>query len=540
MALECKHKTSGRRNKSLTGLFCLFFLASVAWTIAQDVQRKPSTNPKKIHIEHDDSMLFRKEMNPDVYVLLGNVHIRHDSTFVYCDSAYVSEKTNSFEAFSNVRIEQGDTLFIYGDYGHYDANIAMARLRDNVRMENKGVTLFTDSFNFDRNKNIAYFFDGGVIVDSINELSSIYGQYSPDTKIANFQKNVKVNNPNFVLTSDTLDYSTLTKVATILGPSVIESDSGTIYSTRGWYNTETEESMLYDRSIVVSQDKYKAITADSMSYNRFAGYGEAFSNAEITDTLNKIILTGHYAYFNDKTNYAYITDSARFVEYSQGDSLYTHADTFKMRTIEEKFREIKAYYGVRFYRSDIQGVCDSMQFNTKDSLLYLYKEPILWNTFYQMNGDTIVLFFNDSTIRKVNVINYAFAVEKLDSTYYNQMKGRILTAYFGGGELERVDVDGNAETIYYPIDQGAFVGRNKTESSFFSISVRNRKPYKIVTWPASSGTILPLPDLSPDDKFLKDFIDFDYLRPVDKDDIFLEKKRKTEDVAPVRKMRHLQ
>ena len=540
MSRECKHKISGRRNRSLTGLFCLFFMIFVGWGIAQNPQRRDPAAPKKIVIEHSDLTKFQKELNPDIYVLTGNVCFRHDSTYMYCDSAYMSDKTNSLEAFDNVRIEQGDTLFIYSDYMRYDGNTSIAKLRENVRMENKGVTLFTDSFNFDRNKNIGYFFDGGVIVDSINELSSIFGQYSPGTKIANFQRKVKVNNPNFVLTSDTLDYHTVTKVATILGPSVIESDSGTILSTRGWYNTETEQSMLYDRSIVISQDKYKTITADSMFYNRFTGYGEAFSNMVINDTLNKVILTGNYGYFNDKTNFAYATDSAQFIEYSRGDSLYMHADTFRMATIDEKFREIKAYYGVRFYRTDIQGVCDSMQFNTRDSLLYLYTEPILWNTSYQLTGDTIVLFFNDSTIKKVNVINYAFAVEKLDSTSYNQMKGRDMTAYFDQGELRQVEIDGNAEVIYYPIDGGAFIGRNKTESSFISITVKNRKPIRTKFWPESNGAVMPLPDLTPEDKFLKNFIDFDYLRPKNKDDIFIKTQRKAEDIAPVRKHRHLQ
>ena len=540
MSRECKYKTSSRRNRSFTGLFCLFFLISVGWGIAQNPQRTGSAEPKKIIIENSDLTKFQKELNPDIYVLTGNVCFRHDSTYMYCDSAYMSDKTNSLEAFDNVRIEQGDTLFIYGDYMRYDGNTSIAKLRYNVRMENKGVTLFTDSFNFDRNKNIGYFFDGGVIVDSINELSSIFGQYSTDTKIANFQRDVKVNNPNFVLTSDTLDYSTLTKIATILGPSVIESDSGTIYSSRGWYNTETEESMLYDRSIVVSQDKYKTITADSMFYNRFTGFGEAFSDMVINDTLNKIILTGNYGYFNDKTNYAFATDSAQFIEYSQGDSLYMHADTFRMQTIEEKYREIKAYYGVRFYRTDIQGVCDSLYFNSKDSLLYLCKDPILWNTSYQLNGDTIIVFPNDSTIEKVNVINYAFAVEKLDSVSYNQIKGRDMMIYFDEGEMRQADVDGNAEVIYYPIDEGAFIGQNKTESSFLSISVKERKPYKTVFKPSSSGAIMPLPDLNPEDKFLKNFIDFDYLRPKNKDDIFTKTQRKQEDITPVRKHRHLQ
>ena len=540
MSRECKNKISDRRNRSLTGLFCLFFMIFTAWGIAQNPQRKDPAAPKKIIIENSDLTKFQKEINPDIYVLTGNVIFRHDSTYMYCDSAYMSENTNSLEAFDNVRIEQGDTLFIYGDYMRYDGNTSIAKLRDNVRMENKGVTLFTDSFNFDRIKNIGYFFDGGVIVDSLNELSSVFGQYSPETKIANFQKNVKVNNPNFVLTSDTLDYSTITKVATILGPSVIESDSGTIHSSRGWYNTETEQSMLYDRSIVISNDKQKTITADSMFYNRFTGYGEAFSDMVINDTLNKIILTGNYGYFNDQTNFAFATDSAQFIEYSQGDSLYLHADTLWMQTIEEKFREIRAYYGVRFYRADIQGVCDSLYFNTKDSLLYLCKEPVLWNTNYQMNGDTIILFFNDSTIEKVNVVNYAFSVEKLDSVNYNQMKGRDMTIYFDEGEMRQADIDGNAEVIYYPIDGGAFIGQNKTESSFISIAVKNRKPFKISCWPESNGTVVPLPDLTSEEKFLKNFIDFDYLRPKNKDDIFIKTQRKTEDIAPVRKQRHLQ
>ncbi len=546
-----------RLHKSFTGLFCLLFLFTTIFGITQvppgktpvknaviTNQKKqtqtPSGQPTVIHVENADSIDFQKDSNPDIYVLRGNVVFRHDSTYMYCDSSYLYNKNNSLEAFDNVRIEQGDTLFIYGDYLFYDANTTIAKLRNNVRMENKGVTLFTDSFNYDRNKDIGYFFEGGIIIDSLNQLSSVFGQYSPNTKIAHFQYDVRLKNPNFTLTSDTLDYSTDTKIATILGPSVIQSDSGTIYSSLGWYNTETEESMLFERSTVVSQDKNKFITADSLFYNRLTGHGEAFHNMVVNDTAKKVLITGHYGYFNEKTEYAFATDSAQAIEYSQGDSLYIHGDTIKMNTIGKNDREIKAYYGVRIFRSDMQGVCDSMQFNTRDSMLYLCKEPILWNTNYQLTGDTIVLFFNDSTVEKAHTKNYAFAMEQVDSTYFNQMKGRDLVAYFEGGEITKVDVSGNAETIYYPLDNGAFVGRNKTESSFFSITIRNRKPIKIVTWPASNGTILPLPDLTPESKFLKDFYNYDYLRPIDKNDIFVKKTRKAGDIPPPRRVRHLE
>lgn len=205
----------------------------------------------KVYLEHANTLSFDKDVNADAQFLQGDVCFRHDSSYMYCDSAYFFETTNSLEAFSNVRMEQGDTLFVYGNYLFYDGNSQIAYLRENVRMENGEVTLFTDSLNYERIPDIGYYFDGGLIVDSLNQLSSYYGQYSPGTKLAVFNDSVRLENPQFTLYSDTLHYDTESKIATILGPSVIVSDSGTIHSSRGWYNTETNTSLLLDRKSVV-------------------------------------------------------------------------------------------------------------------------------------------------------------------------------------------------------------------------------------------------------------------------------------------------
>jgi len=491
-------------------------------------------------MEQADTLSFNKAGNPDVHVARGNVIFKHNNAFLYCDSAYLYNKSNILEAFDNVRIEQGDSVSIYGDYLIYEGDKSLAKMRYNVRMENGEATLFTDNLNYDRNTNIGYYFDGGMLVDTLNELTSVYGQYSPDTKIAHFKNNVKLTNPQFVLTSDTLKYSTETKIATILGPSVIDSDSGVIYSSLGWYNTATEESMLYKRSQVFNKEKTQSITADSLFSNRKEGFSEAFGDMFMNDTVQKVILTGNHGYFNEITNFAFATDSAQMIDYSQGDTLYLHADTLLMKTID-KNREMKAFYGVRFFRNDMQGVCDSLQFNTKDSTLRLYKEPILWNTVYQMTGDSIIMFFNDSTIDRAHIIDYAFATEKIDTTYYNQLKGKNMKIYFTDGEIRFIDVSGNAETIFYPIeDDGSFIGMNRTESSYFTIQVKNRKPERMVLWPSPKGSTIPLPDLTPESKFLKDFVDFEYLRPTDRFDIFIKKKRKAEDVTPPRTKRRQQ
>lgn len=506
-------------------IVCFLCLSSYVFSQTQDTLKQKKT---KVYLEHANTLSFDKEVMADAQVLNGDVCFRHDSSYMYCDSAYFFEKTNSLEAFSNVRMEQGDTLFVYGDYLFYDGNAQIAYLRNNVRMENRQVTLFTDSLNYERIANIGYYFDGGLIVDSLNELSSFYGQYSPATKLAIFNDSVRLENPNFTLYSDTLHYNTDTKLSTILGPSVIVSDSGVIHSSLGWYNTIDNTAMLLDRSEITSGNKI--LIGDSIAYDRDAGFGEVFGSMSIEDTLQNVMLRGNYGYYNEKTGYAFATDSASFLEYSQGDTLYLRADTLEMMTIDSTYREVKAFYGVRFFRTDIQGVCDSMQFNSRDSILYMYNDPVIWNEQYQLYGDTILLYMNDSTIDHAHVKQFAFAIQELDTAYYNQLKGNDLKAYFNGQAVRQIDVEGNAESIFYPIESdGSMVGLNATKSGYLTIWVKDNKLEKLKIWPSPVGSMTPIPDLKPSQKTLKDFMWFDYLRPLSKDDIFVVKKRKVQD-----------
>ena len=296
--------------------------------------------------------------------------------------------------------------------------------------------------------------------------------------------------------------------------------------------------MLYDRSIVVSKDNSKTITADSMFYNKIDGFVEAFGNMILNDTVQKSIVMGNYGYYDEINEFAFATDSAQVIEYSQRDSSYIHADSIFMRTIDEE-RELKAYYGVRFYRVDLQSVCDSMQYFTGDSIIRLYKNPIIWNEGYQINGDTINILMNDSTIERMYVLNYAYTFEEIDSTYYNQLKGRNLTAFFEAGELYRIEVEGNGEAIYYTIDDkdAAPLQLSKIEAPFLNFKIGNRKIEDILGKPETKLAIIPIPDLTPDLKFLQGFVDYNYIRPKNKEDIFLKTEMKTEDIPPTRRIR---
>ena len=495
------------------------------------IQQPPAQEQEVRVVELRSADLWSKREGLDAEVLTGNVVFYHEGAYMYCDSAYLYQQTNSFEAFSNVTMEQGDTIFVYGDYLFYDGNTRLARLRDNIRMEDQTATLFTDSLDYDRIANLGYYFDGGMLVDDENELTSYWGQYAPDTKEALFSDSVKLVNEDYTIFADTLKYNTETKIADILGPSRIVSDSGYIYTDRGWYNTLTEESRLFDRSQVYSNDGMKVLIGDTIFYNRLSGDGEVFGNMYLEDKERKTILRGNYGYYNEQTEYGLATDSAFVVDYSQLDSLFLHGDTLIMST-DSIFRNVKAFHNVRFWRSDIQGVSDSLHYSSRDSMIYMIGNPVVWNESNQILGYQINVYLNDSTVDKAHIIDYALAIQDRGiEDQYNQLSGREMTAFFNNGELYNVLVEGNAMSLYYLVeDDGTVIGLNKTESPYLSMDIEEDKLQKLKLWPATTAVTTPLPQLLPEQKRLEGFVWLDYLRPLNSFDIFRRNIREIGDV----------
>ncbi len=512
-------------------LFALFSTLKAEPKPVSIAQEPPIQEPVVRVVEMRQADLWSKREGFDAEVLTGNVVFFHEGAYMYCDSAYLYQQTNSFEAFSNVSMEQGDTIFVYGDYLFYDGNTRLARLRDNIRMEDQTATLFTDSLDYDRISNLGYYFDGGMLVDDENELTSYWGQYAPDTKEALFSDSVKLVNADYTIFADTLKYNTETKIADILGPSRIVSDSGYIYTDRGWYNTLTEESRLFDRSQVYSNDGMKVLIGDTIFYNRLSGDGEAFGDMYLEDKERKTILRGNYGYYNEQTEYGLATDSAFVVDYSQMDSLFLHGDTLIMST-DSIYRNVKAFHNVRFWRSDIQGVSDSLHYSSRDSMIYMLGNPVVWNESNQILGYQINVYLNDSTVDKAHIIDYALAIQDRGiKDQYNQLSGREMTAFFNSGELYNVLVEGNAMSLYYLVeDDGTVIGLNKTESPYLSMDIEEEKLQKLKLWPATTAVTTPLPQLLPEQKRLEGFVWLDYLRPLNSLDIFRRNIREIGDV----------
>ncbi len=502
-------------------------------------------NGKKVSyitIENADSWNYDKEINEDAQLLVGNVAFSHEGVNLYCDSALFYEKTNSFDAFGNIVINQGDTLFVYGDRLYYDGNKKLAKLRENVLMDNLTATLRTDSLNYDRAENVGYYFNGGIIEDTLNMLESETGHYYPNSNIAVFHKQVKLINPNFTMDSDTLRYNTKTNIASIVGATdIIYAKATKIYSEKGWYNTKNEQSKLLLNSYI-QHDNSKRLEADTIFYDKASGKGEGFSNVKLTDTIKKISLCGNYGYYLEKGEKGVVTDSAVMIDYSSSDSLFLHADTLRtfllpyivsdsVRTLKDStYKVFEGYWNVRFYKKDIQGVADSSYFNTKDSIMILAPNPIIWSGKQQVSGDTISVYQQKQKLNQVIVSEKAFAIDSVGKEYYNQLSGKKIVSHITNDTLKRVDVIGNAESIYFLQDSkdSTIIGVANTVSSIMNIYFgKNDDIDRIVVKPKPTSNITPISQIDNSKIRLENFHWQSAIRPKSKMDIY----RQTKDIV---------
>ncbi len=510
-----------------------------------------------VFLEHSETLSFDEKRLPDVQILKGDVRFRHDSALMFCDSAYFFEKQNSLHAFGHVHLLQGDSIEGFGDVLYYNGNTKMARFRKRVKLiHNDATTLTTDSLNYDRAHDIAYYFSGGMIEDSLNILTSRWGQYTPDNNQAIFRNNVKLVNPNFVLTADTLCYNTKSYQADLVGPTKIVYDKETtILSKNGWYNTSTEKSMLLDRSQIIHTDG-TTLTGDTIYYDKVIGFGRVLGNMQSLDSTNQMTLYGDKGEIWEDDNHGYVTDSAMLVDWSDSAMYsYMHADTLFTEEIpfqvsklipqdsilvdsvwqaqkpdtlwiDTAYRQIRAYYNVRIYRENMQSVCDSMRYNGKDSILSMYGNPVCWHSENQLSADSIHIYVKDGTINYLHGIGNTIAIKREGAEEFNQLAGKEMIAYVKDGDVYLVDVQGNAETIFYPREEdGTYLGVNKTQSSFVKLYLENRQIHHVVFTTSTTGVMIPINQTTEGETRLATFFWAENERPIKPGDILLHPER---------------
>jgi len=504
-------------------ILCLFGLC-----VSSGARKKKPRKPKgdnRVYLQHADKLHYDENINSEAQIANGNVVFLHNGARLKCDSAYYYEQSNSFEAFGHVYMKEGDTLSLKCDYAYYDGNDMMAIARNNVVLKHRKSTLYTDSLNYDRLYNMGYFFEGGKLVDNKNVLVSDWGQYDTESKEAVFNYNVRLTSPSYVIDTDTLYYTTGTGMSHVVGPSTITSDSSVVNTENAYYDTKKDRAQLLGRSKIVNGQK--TIVGDSLYYDSKKKISRGYKNVVYIDNENKNMFTGDYGMYDELTGYGEATHKALMADFSQGDTLWVHADSFKIYTYhintDSVYRLVHAFDHVRAFRKDVQAVCDSMVGDSRDSCLTMYKDPILWHGDQQVLGEQVKVYMNDSTIKWAHIIGQALAAQRVrDTEYYNQLSSKEMMAYFVGGSVRQLDAVSNCTSVYYAEDEkdSSLIGMNymTTDSMKMYIGV-DRKLYKIWT-PAAEATFYPISQIPPEKKLLKGFTWFDYIRPLNKTDVF--------------------
>ncbi|WP_410504198.1 OstA-like protein [Meridianimaribacter flavus] len=464
------------------------------------------------------------------------IHVTHDGVNMWCDKAIYYKNENFIEAFSNVRMQQGDTINMTAKYVEYSGTTKLAFASGDVVLTEPQSTLTTDTLFFDRAKQQAYYKSKGKVVrDSSGTITSQIGRYYMDSKKYRFLKDVVLVNPDYTINSNQLDFYSESGYAYLYGPTTIKGETSNIYCERGFYDTNNDVGYFVKKSRIDYENRI--FEGDSMFFDRNRSFASATNNIKVTDTTNKSIIKGHYAEVFREKDSVFITKRALAITVQENDSIYIHSDTL-MVTGKPEHRITRAYYNAKIYKSDLSGKADSIHADHKTGLTELInlsrfsstdafatkRKPILWNLGNQMSGDTIHLISNTETeeLDSLKVFDNAFLISKDTlGTGFNQIKGQKLYGLFKNNELYNVDIIKNAEIIYFSRDgENELIGINKSKSGSINIQISDNTINEIRLINQVDGDLFPESQFPENARRLRGFDWREEERPTSVEDLF--------------------
>jgi len=493
---------------------------------------------KKKKIQYKSGVLYTtEELGPDIKVLIDSVVFTHENAKMYCDSALFNPSANFFDAFGNIKVvkptEEKDTVFLYGDTLRYNGNRKLASVRNRVSLINDSLRLYTDSLDYDLQQDMGYYFDGGITINGDDTISSNYGYYYARQDEFFFKENVIVNNPRFEMYSDTLKHNTEKHISYFFGPSEIFSDENYIYCEDGWYNHDKHLSRFKKNALLRNEEQ--AIEGQLIVYDRNKGVGEAYTDVTIRDSTQNILLTGNYGYYNEKKDYSLMTDSAVFIQITETDSLYLHADTIrsfyldaegnesiKKEGDEETFRIVQAYHKTKIFKTNFQAKCDSLIYTFRDSVMELHTNPVIWSEDNQLTADYIYVITRNSEVEQVNMEENAFIISQSDSLRFNQIKGKRMIGFVEKRQLVQINVYEQGESLYFlKDDDDLLIGSNHITCTDMKIYLEDDAIDRIWFYETPKALMKPPNSLAQSEKELGGFRWEGKHRPKNKYDIFV-------------------
>lgn len=463
--------------------------------------KKPAT----IRIKQARSLSY-DEMLHDAKILRGDVICEHDGALLYCDTAYIFEKENRMQASGHILITQGDSIRVTAEKLIYDGKNKMASLVNRVKCVERDMVLTTPAMQFDLGHSIASYYNGGVIVNQTNTLSSKHGHYFSAGKTAAFQFDVKLENPEYTMSCDTLRYKVDQKTAYFLGPSIIRSKNDYIYCENGWYDTRREFSRFSRNAVLVTTRQ--TLRGDSLEYDRLNKTGKAFRHVSLTDTSEHSVLYGDFIEYREKENEARVIGKAVYARLMEKDTFFLGAKQLYYNGLDSLNTIVLAYPDVKIFHRQIQGQADSASYQSKDSLLVLHRNPILWTNQSQGTAKFMTATISKRSIKGFSMEGQALLIQDGDSlrhNKFNQLSGKTIRGSFQNDSLRKVTITGNVDILYYPKSEKKYMGLNNTNCNEAILWFKANDIERVSLKPKSSGQLKPMNDPASRDARLKGF-----------------------------------
>jgi len=556
----------------------------VPFLIPYFILAQEKVDENKIIVDHSDFMSLKTIENDQFQILTGHVAMHQDSLRLFCDSATIKNE-KYVTAHSNIVIQHGVSLTIFADQLFYDAEIKLAKLQGNIIFINEERTLFTQIMEYDANSKTAYLESSSQLKADSLSLRSNRGKYEVNTKIATFLDSVFVENPDFKMLTNSLKYNMDLEISEFSGPTVIQLDSGYIYAEGGFFNQQTNESgfwinakfekseesaiadtILYDqqkkfsrlygnatilrnngsvvmgdyienneaaKNIIIKgcgyvKDSTGILEAATIFFNQSEGWGSAKHEVFWQDSSLRYFIQSDSIYYLDSSGFFKALGSEDWrpllISVSDEDSLFLSADTL-LSFKEFNSRHFSGYPKVKVFKTDLQMVCDSLHYQEDLSAFQLYKDPVIWSDTSSFYGDTIFVFRKENEIQKIRMINNSFIVNSKDEYLFNQIKGKEMISFFEDGKINYVEVNGNAESVYFVSDDiDAYIGVNKAIGSEMVIRFEDNEVQTIKIIKEVESKFIPIQEAELEELKLEGFKWMPLIRPQGVNDIRAIKK----------------
>jgi lipopolysaccharide export system protein LptA len=362
---------------------------------------------------------------------------------------------------------------------------------------------------------------GGKMVNEKTEVTSLFGTYYAKSAEMLFRQNVRVNHPDYQLTSDSLLYNMKYKRSIFKTSTKIENDSGYIFCNSGWYDEQNNQSSFGRNTYIFNTNSW--LLTDSIFYDKKNKKSHIYKTFEYHDTASKIHLFGDSAVMYDDDNriLAFKRPTLIIESVENKEPTFVRGNTLDSRTVAGKKRKLVATKNVRLFNKEFQAKSDTMIYTEVDSTMILKKDPIMWHEKDQISGKILKIQMDQKSPKVIYVYQEAFLAQEEDvRTHYNQVSGDTVIIYFENKNISELTSKGSAKSIYYAKEEGkGYLGINSSQSERMKTIFDSSKPSRVIFYDNPKATFIPAKQIDEINRYLPNFKWYDALRPKSKDDI---------------------